>query len=461
MTSRDFDSAFLAGHTVVAIIQATKNDHWAGDQTWNIARATARDESRVVLVDLCLGRPVLDDGAQRKGEEGIVDAFLYDVSLNRVAQQQELPGLHYIGVGTPTQQPEAVWSHARWERLASGFANEGALLLLFMAPAAIPFMVLKPDGMIVLDQHGTRSSKAMLPINAQWLDEVPILTTLVEPVPVGEPVPKVVSSRNPALVTNLAHDVRPVTEQETGAKKQKRVGPFRHRPRKRSKLRVGVGAVAIVVLGIIAVFRLNGNTAGEPSVSEASMGEASAGEPSAGAPADSIPSEPATVGADGRVARDADSLFYSVQVAAFDAWDRAMEYASGLERESLEAAVTPVRIGGRIWYRVILGALATAQLADTVLKTFWRDGLVEAGQGTILRTPHAFDLGSRQSVDLVREETQRLRGGGIPAYSVVTAGAVRILVGAFETPDQSGVAESLLIAAGLPATLISRTGITP
>ncbi|MCH7491843.1 MAG: hypothetical protein IID05_14260, partial [Gemmatimonadetes bacterium] len=58
MTSRDFDSAVLTGHTVVAIIQATKNDRWAGHQTWNIARATARDESRVVLVDLSLDRPV-------------------------------------------------------------------------------------------------------------------------------------------------------------------------------------------------------------------------------------------------------------------------------------------------------------------------------------------------------------------------------------------------------------------
>ncbi len=438
MTSRDLDSAVLMGHTVVAIIQATRNDHWAGDQAWNIARATARDESRVVLVDLSLDRPVLDDGAERIGEEGIVDAFLYDVSLNRVAQQQEVPGLHYIGVGTPTHQPEAVWSHARWERLAKGFANEGALLLLFMPPSAIPFMVLKPDGMIVLDQHRTRALNPMLPVNPHWLDQVPILTSLVEPAPVGEPVPKVVSSRG------TAPDASPVTGEETGTRDAERVVPFRHRPRKTSNLRVGVGAVAIVVLAIIAVFRLSGNTAGEPSV---------------GPSADSVPSEPAAVG--GGAGRDADSLFYSVQVAAFDAWDRAMEYASRLERESLAAAVTPIRIGGRIWYRVILGAFATARSADTVLKAFWRDGLVEAGQGTILRTPQAFDLGSRQSVDLAREETQRLRDGGIPAYSVVTAGVARILVGAFETADQSGVAESLLTAAGLPATLIPRTGITP
>jgi hypothetical protein len=268
----------------------------------------------------------------------------------------------------------------------------------------------------------------MLPVNPHWLDQVPILSSLVEPAPVGEPVLKVVSSRGLASDTST-----------------ERIGPFRRRSRKRSKLRVGIGTVAIVVLAIIAAFLLSGNDAGEPLV---------------GVSADPIPSEPAA-GAGGGTGRDADSLFYSVQVAAFDSWDGAMEYASGFERGSLAAAVTPIRVGGRIWYRVILGALATAESADTVLRTFWRDGLVEAGQGTILRTPQAFDLGSRRNVDLAREETERLRNGGIPAYSVVTGGAARILVGAFETPDQSGVAESLLTAAGLPATLVLRTGITP
>jgi len=294
-----------------------------------------------------------------------------------------------------------------------------------MPPSAIPFMVLKPDGMIVLDQRPMGTSNPILPVNSNWLDQVPVLSSLVEPAPVGKPVLKVVSSRG------LASDTS-----------KERAGLFQHRRRKRSKLRVRLGAVAILVLAIIAAFLLSGNNAGAPMV---------------GAP---IPSEPA-VGAGGGAGRDADSLFYSVQVAAFDTWDRAMEYASGFERGSLAAAVTPIHAGGRIWYRVILGALATAQSADTVLRAFWRDGLVEAGQGTILRTPQAFDLGSRRNVDLAREETQRLRSSGIPAYSVVTGGAAIILVGAFETPDQSSVAESLLTAAGLPATLILRTGITP
>jgi hypothetical protein len=40
-------------------------------------------------------------------------------------------------------------------------------------------------------------------------------------------------------------------------------------------------------------------------------------------------------------------------------------------------------------------------------------------------------------------------------------GAARILVGAFETPDQTAVVESLLTAAGLTTTLVNRTGNAP
>lgn len=153
-----------------------------------------------------------------------------------------------------------------------------------------------------------------------------------------------------------------------------------------------------------------------------------------------------------------DSLSYSLQVAAFNTLDRAVEYAVSLESRRLVAAVTPIRVRGSIWYRVILGALPTAADAEAALVGLWRDGLVERGEGAILRTPQAFDLGVRES-DAAWEETQMLRERGIPAYSVeASLGTARIFVGAFETPDQAAVVESLLTAAGLTATLMTRTG---
>ena len=443
MTDREFDRAVLTGHTVVAIIPTTKNDRWASSQAWDIARAAAGQDSRVVLVDLSLERPVLDDEADHPAEEGIVDAFLYGVSLNHVARAQEPPGLHYIGVGTPTARPEEVWSHTRWQRLAKGFSNEGALLLLFTPPSAIPHMTLLPNALIVLEATPTRGSNPMLPVNPMWFGKIPLLTTLVEPAPPITAVPPVATSE-----PDFSTVEDPATAEEP-ATPDAPAGVLRHRRRTAKKRHVGLAALAVATLGLWAVLRWAENDSGESLEGVSPTSDRSELSPViAGTVAKPEPAE-------------TDSLFYSVQVAAFNTWDRAIEYASSIERETLTAAVTPIRVGRRTWYRVILGALNTATAADTELKALWQSGLVEAGQGTILRTPQAFDLGSRESVRLAREEAGRLRDRGIPAYGIQTSSGARILVGAFESPEQAGVAESLLTAAGLPTTLILRTGMVP
>ena len=450
MTVREFDRAVLTGHTVVAIIPTTKNDRWASSQAWNIARAAAGLDSHVVLVDLSLERPVLDNEADNPAEEGIVDAFLYGVSLNRVARAQEPPGLHYIGVGTPTARPEEVWSHARWQRLAKGFTSEGALLLLFTPPSAIPHMTLLPNALILLEATPTRAADPMLPVNPMWLGKVPLLTTLVDPTPPITTVPPVATSEPDfSTVEDQTAEKEPATPDAPDAPDAP-AGALRHRRRTAKKKHVGLAALAVAALGLWGVLR---------------WAESASGDSFEGVPPTSDQSElsPVSAGIETKPEpAETDSLYYSVQIAAFSEWDRAIEYASSIERETLTAAVTPIRVGRRVWYRVILGALYTATVADNELKALWRSGLVEAGQGTILRTPQAFDLGSRESVRLAREEARKLRDRGIPAYGIQTSsGAARILVGAFENPGQAGVAESLLTAAGLPTTLILRTGIVP
>jgi hypothetical protein len=88
--------------------------------------------------------------------------------------------------------------------------------------------------------------------------------------------------------------------------------------------------------------------------------------------------------------------------------------------------------------------------------------LVEDGNGTILRTPQALDLGTRETLKIAQQEVSDLRARGIPAYSMAAPlGQGRVRVGAFETADQIAVVESLLTAAGLTASLVTRTGIVP
>ncbi len=104
MTAREFDRGALADNTVVALIPATEDYEWAAAQAWLVAREATRGKPRVALVDLSLNMPVLDHGAVRRTEKGIVDALLYDTSLTRIAQPQDEPGLHYLGGRDPNRQ---------------------------------------------------------------------------------------------------------------------------------------------------------------------------------------------------------------------------------------------------------------------------------------------------------------------------------------------------------------------
>jgi len=423
MTGGEFHSESLANHTVVALVPATEDYRWAASLAWAVAREAAQAKPRVALVDLSLKMPVLDEGAVGRCEEGIVDALLYDTSLTRIAQPQKEPGLHYLGVGTPPDDPEEVLQHPRWTRLAAGFENQGAVLLLFLPPAAIPHMALRPDGIIVLARPGwDRAASEYLGIST-WLDEcIPLLAVASEPPDATEPA-----------AAESIHFRRMID----GLRRWGRG----------NRLLAGAFATLLLVAAVWAGFHLTRRP------SEVG-GEATPGPVVPLPVADPIPAV--------ETEEPPDTLYYSVQVAAFNTLDRALEYATSLEDRRLVAAVTPVRIGAGTWYRVILGAMHTAAEAEAALAALWQDGLVASGEGAILRTPQAFDLGIRESAEAAWEETRRLRERGIPAYIVgVAQGRARILVGAFETPDQSAVAESLLTAAGLTATLMTRTGNAP
>ncbi len=419
MTAREFDSATLADHAVVALIPTTRDYEWAAAQAWTVAREASRGKPRVALIDLSLSQPALDAGAARRGAEGIVDAMLYGSSITQVAHPQDGPGLHYVGVGTPTNKAEGVWAHPRWNRLHAGFRSQNALMLLFVPPAAIRHLALRPDGVILLARTGWSQSAEQHSGVSGWLEQgIPLLAVLSEHSSPRESVP-------------------PPPERVPG-------GQVVTTPRRRGKGNLVFVTAFLVVSATAAVWALTRSWDSPvplPSVEVAAPVTAAAPVP---------PSE------------RSDTLFYAIQLVAFNTWPMALEYAGPLEDRGLAAAITPVHIRGRLWYRVMMGALPSAADARAALERLWRDGLVASGEGAILRTPQAFDLGTRPSAETAREEAQRLRERGIPAYSVeASQGAARILVGAFETPDQTAAVESLLTAAGLTATLVTRTGNAP
>lgn len=152
----------------------------------------------------------------------------------------------------------------------------------------------------------------------------------------------------------------------------------------------------------------------------------------------------------------ADSLPWTVQLAAYGAPEKAVAAADRLTEEGVGTFVTPLVLdaSGALWYRVLVGAYATRQGAAAARADLWRRGLAPTGQGELLHAPFSLELKAA-----LKPSLDSLRHLGVPP--VRWGGSGMRLVGAFETPEQASVAAAALGGAGVPATLITRMGTTP
>jgi hypothetical protein len=408
-------ATLFADCTVIALTPATNDVAWAATATWSAARAVARAGRRVGLIDLSLERPVLHEGARDTADEGIVDAFTFGVSMGHVAREQE-PDLYFISVGSIPTDPNEVWANARWQRLARGFHQEGAALLLFVPPAVLPRLNLELDGLVVLSPVAYAPDGLTFPGIGERLKQ---------------------GTRLIAIVCNERSVPRPTPPPARRRSRGMRPSPMR--PAVRPAVVVAVG-----VIGLAAVLAVALGVGSDEAGGGAEGAGATGGVGAAAAPA---PSDPG------------DSLFYSVQIAAFSQADQAAAYAEDFDAVD-GATVSPVQLGRQgLWFRVVVGAFATAGDADSLLRAWWQRGTVERPNGTILRTPHALLVEHNASPEAARETAQGLRRQGVAAYIVPAPdGSALVLVGAFETPDQAGAADSLLRLTGLQTTLAYRMG---
>jgi hypothetical protein len=132
---------------VVLLLDGSTDRDWASAAAIEIAAAWADAGRRVVLSDLHLEEPLLHDRLAEENADGIVDIFLYGASVARSARPPAGQPFYLIPAGTYTARPEDVYRHPRWTKLAAGFKDANATLLLF-APADAP-------GVDALSQHTT------------------------------------------------------------------------------------------------------------------------------------------------------------------------------------------------------------------------------------------------------------------------------------------------------------------
>lgn len=151
----------------------------------------------------------------------------------------------------------------------------------------------------------------------------------------------------------------------------------------------------------------------------------------------------------------ADSVPWTVQLAAYGAPEKAVAAADRLGDAGVGTFVTPLALdaSGAKWYRVLVGAYATREGAAQARADLWRRGLAPAGQGELLHAPFSLQLNADPS------SIASLRHLGVPPVRWGSSGTR--LVGAFETPEQASVAAAALGGAGVTTTLITRMGTTP
>lgn len=420
--------SLVAGQALVALVPATGDLNWAAGAAWDVARAAALADRRIALVDLWLEHPTLHETVGLEPTEGIVDAFEYDVSLTKAAR--EVDRVFFIGAGAVTAHAGDLFSNPRWKKLHGGFRVEGALLLLYLSAGALARLSTVPDGLFVLSPDGYEPESSIgQGITAAMERGVPLLGVVRErwipgAAPAAAPDPRSIAPPPGRVTAQLPAPAR------------RRLRPV-----------VVAATLAAGAAGSWVLFARGAEQVRSHAASAAPVA------PPRARPIAVVPTP--------RV----DTLAWTVQLASYAGLDKALALADRLANEggvaSFVTPVAPSGRGGTVWYRVLAGAFPTRDSALDARAGLWKHGLAERGQGDVLRAPYSFVVNNRRGAPPLTPATLRARG--IPAirWGADSAPPSRLLVGAFETPEQAGVLETRLKRAGVEATLVTRVGTTP
>ncbi len=413
----------------------------------NVHGATRRVAIADLIGDVAPLREAVTGGDD--DPHGIADSFLYGVSLNRIARPIDSGGnVFLMPSGTEAVAHEGVYRNDRWRRLAAGFQQVGALLLV-VAVRDVP-------GFDALCQY----VGALLPIGESNPPAIPDVRTLWLPPPPP-----------PAEEQRKAERARVVATVDRGERQSRLLASL-------------AAAAAVVVVGLAVWPTLEARFF--PPAPIAAADSIPSGQPDAGGTAagtiaaesavpDTTPAVPASnasapeAAARARsgplvVANPADSDRAALFAVYFQAANTIEQAHPPARVATLSAvAVSPVRSGadGSRWYRVTVGAGTDSAQADALLTRLRNAGEIGSTTGSIIRVPYAFRLEEGLTVDASATAIERWAGRGIRAYALrQTDGGVTLYTGAFQSPAQAALLADSLHGAGIPPTLVYRTGRT-
>ena len=416
-----------------------------GQVAIGISRAQA-SRRRVALGDLFADSPPILALVDGDDPHGLVDSFLYGVSLGRIARPVAGAGQLYV-MPTGSEAPvfEEMLPNPRWRRLTAGFHEAGGLLVLAVPAGAahIEDLAGATDGVVLVGEE----VPAALPMSAV-IAAVRQPTIAVAP----PPAPIVLHPSPPARERVSPLSIPAVPE------------PQRRWSHWRPALSGAVlAALIVVVIGWLAYRPLShgGRSSQGPSPDTAAalstVLTSTAG------------STTTTVGGNvtlpaPRVSNPDDSTqaaAFAVELETDNSETGAIMKLQQSGKDLPAATFTPVMVQGGRWFKVISGAFAERADADSLLTRLRRRGLLQPTSGAVVRLPFAFLIGDSVTAAAVPGMVSVYGDRGQPVYALRQAdGSAWLLVGAFSTEEESALYAQSLRASGITPVLVYRKGRT-
>jgi hypothetical protein len=411
---------------------------------------------RVAIGDLLGESPPLQSLVEAEDPHGLVDTFLYGVSINRVAYQVNEPGeLFIMPSGTSPIDYEELFRHPRWKRLAAGFREVGALLILAV-PASAPHLrqlVDVSDGAVIVGDEVP--GEVPVAQSLAWVRErssAPMTVAVVDaeeeiaPLP---PPPVLVTPRQGRRLAGWAAGVL-LTLFLAGAGYWFAQRPFASE----RKGRTGVAASSP---------RATAATAGALATDSAARADSLR--------RDSMARDSAAQLANLAVARDSFPVLLpvnSADSAGASAYAVVLESTTGLagaimdlqrQFRVLPATTYSLSLRSRL-FDVVSGAYPSRRSADSLLADLRARRILGPGAGTVVALPFAFLVEPNVPAAEVPARLQRrATAQAQPVYALrQPSGAANLYFGAFESPQQAALAVPAVRKAGLAPTLVYRIG---
>lgn len=379
---------------------------------------------RSVVIANVWGSPALDRLIEAAEDApGVSDCFTYGISLTtaaRISPRNER--LAVIGSGTEPIDQFQVFRSRRWKAYSERLLEDGSLLLL-VAPAeadSIHELIAQVDGIVLVG------------------------------------INRVETAPHARVIARMSD---PIMHRE----EQREEAGF---PWKRT-LTI-LASLLVIAAGVAAGLKYfwlqQPVNAPAPVAADSALSGASSTVGTTGSSTAAIAGLPAIL----NPADSASSARFSVEILAANTQSGAIftlrKYRSSIPAGTVSAI--PVGPDQAVWYKVIGGAFAKREEADSLLVSLRRKKIIPDSAGAVVEMPFAFlvdsiaadaGMGAR-----VKKSVDSLSKGGISPYGLTQAdGSARIFTGAFSSAAESRQYSEQLKSAGMNPVLVYRTGRNP